>query len=285
MDESSSPIAIVTDSSCDLPMQLIERLNIVVVPLVVQLGTETFLDGDLSAEAFWSKIDRPRRSPKTSQPSAGVFEKVFERLVAKGQQVLCLTLTGRHTGTVAAARLAAERFGEEVRVFDSQSLSLGLGFQVLEAARARQMRCSMQEILDLLRDVRPRVHTLVLLDTLENVRRGGRADAFIAAARQMSRWLDVKPIVNMVAGEVRLVGMARSLGRGIARITSMAGELGALDYLGVMHARNADVAEQLAQQLARRLAFPFEEILVGETGTVVASHAGAGAVGFFAVSS
>ncbi len=283
MEQSSRGIAIVTDSSCDLPARLVERFSIVVIPLAVQLGSESFLDGELSPEAFWRKAAREGTSPQTSQPSIGVFQEVFERLAARGKRVLCLTLTGKHTGTVATARLAAERFGGAVHVFDSHSLSLGLGFQVLEAARASQVGSSMEEILALLRDVRARVHALVVLDTLDNVRRGGRADAFIAVVRRMSRWLDIKPIVNLVEGEVRLMAVARSLRRGIDRIAAMSEDLGPLDYLGVMHARNAKRAEELAEQLASQLRFPRDEILIGETGAVVASHAGTGAVGIFAI--
>jgi DegV family protein with EDD domain len=198
--------------------------------------------------------------------------------------VLCVILTGKHTGTIEAARLAARRFGDAVRVFDSQSLSMGMGFQVLEAARAAERGRSMEELLSLLEDVRSRVHALVVLDTLENVRRGGRAEAFIALITRMSRVLNIKPIINLVEGRVQLVGVARSFRRAVARILAAVEELGPLEHLAVMHARNAGAAERLADRLAERLGFPRDEILVGETGAVVASHAGAGAVGVFVIS-
>lgn len=284
MDRLRETIRLVTDSSCDLPSQVLRRFKIAVVPLMINLGDESYVDGALSAEAFWQKSAEISEAPHTSQPSAGMFEQVFERIVGRGKQVLCVTITGKHTGTVDTARLAARRFGEAVQVFDSHSLSLGLGFQLIEAARASQLGHSMDEMVELLQDVRSRVHAVVALDTLENVRRGGRADAFIAAIGRMSQVLNVKPIVTLVEGRVQLLGVARSFRRAVERIVNTVEELGPLDHLAVMHARNAEVAEILAERLAERLGFPRDEILVGETGAVVASHAGAGAVGIFAVS-
>ena len=284
MARSGRKISLVTDSSCDLPLHLLERFKIVVVPLVVHLGADSYLDGELSTEEFWAKTAEERAAPQTSQPSVGTFEEVFEGLVERGKHVLCVTLTGKHTGTIETARLAARRFGEAVRVFDSHSLSLGLGFQVLNAARASEVGTSMEEILALLEDVRERVHAFAVLDTLENVRRGGRADAFIAIVGRMSNVLNIKPIVNFVEGRVQLLGVARSFRRAVGRALDAVEGLSTVEHLAVMHARNAEVAGDLANRLAERLSFPRSEILVGETGAVLASHVGAGAVGIFAVS-
>jgi DegV family protein with EDD domain len=284
MTGSGEMIRLVTDSSCDLPLHLVERFEIAVVPLVVNLGDESYLDGELSLETFWEKAAGTPGAVQTSQPSAGAFERVFERVLERGKEVLCITLTGEHTGTIETARLAAQRFGEAVRVFDSRSLSLGMGFQVLEAARAIELGRSMEDVLALLKAMQSRVHGLIVLDTLENVRRGGRADSFIAVVDRMSRMLNVKPIVSFVEGRVQLLSVARSFRRGIERVLSMVGGLGPLERLAVMHALNMEVAEALTDRLAERLSFPRDEILVGETGAVVASHAGAGAVGVFAVS-
>ena len=284
MDTLRKTIKLVTDSSCDLPSRILEQFQIAVIPLLIHIGGESYADDELSRESFWQKTAETGSGPQTSQPSVGAFEEVFGRLVERGKQVLCVTLTGKHTGTVETARLAARRFGEAVHVFDSHSLSLGLGFQLLEAARARDVGCSMEEILALLQDVRSRVHALVVLDSLESVRRGGRADAFIAVVSRMSQALNIKPIVNFVEGRVQLLGVARSFRRGLERILANLEELAPLEHVAVMHARNSAAAETLADQLAERLGFPREQIVVGETGAVLASHAGPGAVGVFAVS-
>lgn len=283
-------ISIVTDSSCDLPWQLVDRFRIAVVPLVVHFNDETYLDLDLSPDEFWKKA-ADTASPKTSQPSPGAFEEVFEGLLERGRQVLCITLTGEHSGTAATARLAARRFGDAVHVFDSQSLSLGLGFQVLEAARAVEAGCSMGAVVAWLEEIRSRIQAIVVLDTLESVRRGGRADAFIAAVDRIARVLRIKPIVGFVEGRLQLLGMARSFGRALERVLDMVEEslasgaepLAHLEHLAVAHIRSVRKAEELADRLAERFSFPREKILIREAGAVVGSHAGRGAIGVFAM--
>lgn len=275
-------IRVVTDSSCDLPRRLVERFKIAVVPLIVRFGTEVYQDGELSVGEFWEKGAGPHH-PQTSQPSVGAFEEVFERLVTQGKQVLCLTITGKHSGTFNSARLAAQRFGEAVKVFDSLSLSLGLGIQTLAAAQAARAGRSMQEILALLEDVRGRMRLTILLDTLENLRRGGRADGFIAIADRMARALNIKTIINVVDGELRLLGAARSFRGGLQRVLSLVERLGPLEHLAVVHTRRLETAEEMASRLAERVGFPRERIWVEETGAALASHAGTGVIGVLAV--
>jgi DegV family protein with EDD domain len=275
-------IGIVTDSGCDLPRRLVERFKIAVAPLTVHFGSEVYEDGELSAEEFWHKAAGPCH-PQTSQPSVGQFERLFEGLVAQGKQVLCLTITGKHSGTFNVAHLAAQRFGQAVRVFDSLSLSLGLGVQALTAAQAAQAGCSMDEILATLEEVRARMRLMIVLDTLENLRRGGRADAFIAAVDRMTRALNVKVIINVVEGQLRLLSAARSFQGGLRRVLSLVEGLGPLDHLAVVHTRRQETAEEVADRLVERTGFPRERIWMRETGPALASHAGVGVIGVLAV--
>jgi len=275
-------VRIVTDSSCDLPRRWVERFKIAIVPLIVRFGPEVYKDGELSVEEFWQKAAGPHH-PQTSQPSVGTFEQAFERLVAQGKQVLCLTITGKHSGTFNAAHLAAQRFGEAVKVFDSLSLSLGLGLQALTAAQAAWDERSMQEILALLEDMRARTRLTILLDTLENLRRGGRADGFIAIADRMTRALNIKTIINVVDGQLRLVGAARSFRSGLRRVLDLVERMGPLEHLAVVHTRGQETAEEMVDRLAERIGFPREHIWVRETVAVLASHGGAGVIGVLAV--
>ena len=275
-------IGVVTDSSCDLPQQLVEQFEIEVTPLVVRFGTEVYQDGELSPEEFWAKSTKIC-PPHTSQPSVGTFEETFERLVAQGKQVLCLTITGKHSGTFNAARLAAQRFGEAVQVFDSLSLSLGLGLQALAAAQAARAGRSMQEILAMLEDVRARMRLTIILDTLENLRRGGRADGFIAIADRMARVLNIKITINVVEGQLRLVGAARSFRSALKRVMNQVEQLGPLEHLAVVHTRRQEMAKKVAGRLAERFNFPRERVWVRETGAALASHAGTGVIGVLAV--
>jgi DegV family protein with EDD domain len=275
-------VRIVTDSSCDLPRRMAEHFKIVVAPLVVRFGSEVYEDGELSVEEFWQKATGPYH-PQTSQPSVGTFEQLFERLVAQGKQVLCLTITSKHSGTFNAARLAAQRFGQAVKVFDSLSASLGLGLQALAAAQAAQAGRSMQEILTLLEDMRVRMRFTIVLDTLENLRRGGRADAFIAVVDRMTRALDIKPVINFVQGQLRLLGAARSVQGGLRRVLTVVEQLGALEQLAVIHTRRQEMAEEIADWLAERIGYPRERIWVRETGPVLSAHGGTGIIGVLAL--
>jgi hypothetical protein len=114
-------IRVVTDSSCDLPQEVVEELGIVVVPLVVRVGNEEFLETNLSIDEYWAKVEAARAQglfPQTSQPSIGAFESVFAPLVSGGNEVVCVTITSHHSGTFNSAWAAAQRFGETVGVVE-----------------------------------------------------------------------------------------------------------------------------------------------------------------------
>lgn len=275
-------IHVVTDSGCDLPPEVIEELGIEVVPLNVRFGTEAFDNGTLSTDEFWARAAGPH-PPQTSQPSPGAFARAFERLLAKGGSVLCLTLTSKHSGTFNTARLAGERFGAAVQVFDSLSISMGLGYQVLQAAKAARAGETMERILSRLEELRERMRLFIVLDTLESLRRGGRADGFIAIAERMTRMLNIKAVITMTDGQLRLQGAARSLLGALRRVMGAVEELGPLEALAVVHARNAEMAEKVADELAQRLGFLRERITVRETGPALSTHAGPGVVGVLAV--
>lgn len=275
-------IRVVTDSSCDLPAHVLEEFGIEVVPLTVHFGTEVYSGGVLSLEEFWDKAAGPQY-PSTSQPPVGAYEEVFERIVGQGGRAVCVTLTGKHSGTFNSAQVAAQRFGEAVQIFDSLSLSLGLGWQVVSAAQAARAGHSMREILTMLEELRGRTRLLIVLDTLENLRHGGRAAAFISVVDRMTRVLDIKVITNVVEGQLRLLGAARSFKGALKRVFGAVERMGSLEHLGVVHTRNQSLAEQVAEQLAQRLGFPEERIWLAETGPVLASHAGPGVIGVMAV--
>jgi len=277
-------ITIVTDSGGDLPAQLLQEFDIEVVPLTVHFGAEVYRDGELTVDKFWAKAAGPHH-PQTSQPPVGVYEEVFERLVALGKRVLCVTITGKHSGTFNVAHLAAQRFGEAVTVFDSLSLSLGEGVEALAAAEAARAGRSMSEILALLESLRARIRLLIVLDTLENLRRGGRAAAFIAVADRMARALNIKVIINLEEGQLRLSGAARSFKSALARVLNMVEQMGPLEHLAVVHTRNLHTAQQVVEQLVQRIGFPRERIWLRETEGVLAVHAGPGVIGIMAVPS
>ncbi|MHB1295777.1 MAG: DegV family protein [Anaerolineae bacterium] len=277
-----SCIRIVTDSSADLPAALVRELDITVVPVVVTFGDRVYKDGELSQDAFWRLAEGPGH-PTTSQPSVGAFEEAFQQLVERGYNVLCATLTGRHSGTYAGAWSAAQRFAGRVTVVDSLSLSLGHGWQVIAAARLARQGAGLEPILACMRSIRERTHIVIQLDTLEHLRRGGRAAALMPMVDRFVRFLNLKPLLSVTQGELRLMGVARSYHKGLERIKEEVARLGNLEALAVMHTRRIEVAERLADELAAITQLARERILVGDANSVLACHAGEGLIATIAV--
>ena len=213
----------------------------------------------------------------------GVFQQAFERLVSRGYDVLCLTITGRHSGTFNSAKMAAQPFGDRVVVWDSLSLSWGLGWQAIRAARMAREGATMEEILQALHSLRERSHILILLDTLEHLRRGGRASQLFPIIDRIARALHIKVLLSVEKGELKLFGAVRSFNKGMQRIVREVSRLGPLESLCVMHMRNPEAGEKLAQSLAQATGIPRERIPIGEAGAVLAVHGGKGLVAALAV--
>ena len=272
-------VRIVTDSAADLAADTIARLEITVVPLVVRFGEQVYLDGQLSQDEFWHKTAQGPHHPGTSQPPVGAFEEVFARLVEAGHPVLCPTITSKHSGTFNSAWAAAQRFGERVRVVDTLSLSLGQGFQVVAAAEAAARGLSLDEVAGVVEGVREHTDVLILLDTIEYIRRGGRADGLMPVLGRMTKLLRIKPILRLVDGQLSMHGLVRSYERGLAQIQQEVARLRPVERLGVLHVRYPEGAERTARALAEMLDFPLEEIAVAETGPALSTHGGPHVVG------
>jgi DegV family protein with EDD domain len=276
-------VRVLTDSGADLTAEMAGRLQIGVVPLVVLFGNQVYLDGELSTDEFWEKVDGGELHPGTSQPAMGAFEKAYARLVEAGHQVLCLTITSKHSGTFSTASSAARPFGEKVKVFDSWSLSLGQGFQVLGAARAAMEGLDLEQVAKVVEGIRARTHLYILLDSVEFIRRGGRAALLMPLLTRVTDVLRIRPILNVVEGRLGLHRIARSYERGLANIREEMAQLRPLESLAVVHTRCAETAREMARSLAEALDFPLKEILVTETGPLLSVHAGRGVIGVVAV--
>jgi len=275
-------VKVVTDSCADLPENVARRLGIEIVPVVVTIGHRSFKDTELSHDEFW-RLARGGAHPTTSQPPMGAFQRVFHDLVERGYRVICTTVTSHHSGTFNAAWSAARTFGERVTVLDSLSLSLGQAWQAMEAARLGVQGTTVSTILERVRSVRERTRILIQLDTLEYLRRGGRASKLMPVIDRLVRTLNLKLLLNLVDGELKLLGVARSYRRGIERIKAEIAGLGSLERLAVMHTRRPSVAEKLADELAQLTNLAREAVWVGETGPVISCHGGEGVIAAAAV--
>ncbi len=272
-----APVKIVADSGCDLPQSVLERYGIVIVPLVVQIGDDSFYHGEFDPEVLWRRL--PHEHATTSGPPLGLFRQTFERLVEAGHDVVCITLTSKHSGTFNTAWAAAQEFADRVRVVDSRSISLGMGVQVLAAAIAAQAGRAADEIVRLVEDLRDRTHVRLVLSTLEYVRRGGRLARLMQAVDRMCQVLNIKPILGIVDGELHLMGAARSLKGAIRYIERESSGWRPVEQIAVAHTRLPDLVEEMARRLAEEFQVMRDQILVQEAGPVFAVHAGPGALG------
>ena len=276
----SRKLAIVTDTTCDLPPEEIIRNEITVVPLTVMFGDEVFLDQvDITDEEFFQLlVDPDLPPPMTSQPSPARLESSYRRAAEFGDEILGLFVSGALSGTLGQARAAAERFEDAtVHVFDSRTASLGLGFQVLYAAELGQRGWAPEAVIEEIERIHGRSGILLTLDTVEYVRRSGRlgrARAFVANV------LDLKPILSLDSeGAVVPVDRVRGREALIPRILQLLrqriAERRSRLRIGVIHVMCPDVAEHVMSEMKREFA-PDQAIICPATG-VVAAHTGPGA--------
>jgi len=265
---------VVTDSTCDLPKPLLDRWGITVVPMTIDIGGTALREGvDITLHELYEWMARTRELPKTSQPSPSAFEEAFESLAADGP-VLCLTLSSKLSGTYQAACLARDLTGVDATVFDSLTASLGLGLQVVRACELLGSGHAVDETVAQLARYRDEMKTLVLLNTLENIVKGGRLSRFQGT---ISSALDIRVLLHDVDGEVLLLekvhGHKRLLHRAVERMVARRPDLSDRD-VGITHFNNPDDAEWLVQAIGE--ACHPRGFIVNEMGPAMATYAGEG---------
>jgi DegV family protein with EDD domain len=274
-------IRVVTDSNCDLPREIIEKHGIAVVPMYINIGTKSYLDGiEMSRQEFYEGLADFEDHPMTSVPGLGQFSEVYERLAAGGaSQILSIHIGSSLSAVVNSARLAADELGTiPVTVFDSGNLTLGTGLQAVMAAEAAAEGASMAQIVAMLEDQRERTYCFAALDTLKFLRRSGRLTRFQSSLGSV---LQLKPILKMHNGEVEMERV-RTRTRAVERVVELVEELGPLEELTLVHTHAPDKAEMLRQQT--KDLFPGEGApMSAEVTPVIGAHIGPGAVGFVAI--
>jgi len=272
-------VRIVADSGCDLPRALAEEYQITIIPVFVRFGQEMVPSDHLTNDEFWRRAADSGAPPGTSSPPPGTFLLAFQKLVDAGHDVVCLTLPGKQSGTFNAAWLAAEEFGDRVRVVDTGSFSLGMGLQVLAVAREALAGRSAEFIQRTAESLRARTSIIFVLDTLEWVRRGGRIDLIIPLIDRVARTLRVKPILEMNNGEFRLVGVTRSTHSALQRLEDELRSRLPVEAVAAAYTRGCEVASELANRMATLLGQQEAAIMIAEAGPAFAAHAGPKAMG------
>ena len=269
-------IKIVTDSTCNLTPEQLQRYDIRVAPITIQFGLATYTEGiDISRDLFYAKINDLGIIPSTSQPSPGVFADHYRELAAHRDTILVITITQKHSGTFQSALLAKDMVPEaDVEVFDSATISLGTGYMVLEAARAAQAGLSRERILDRLAEIRSRMSFLLTPATLKYLRMSGRVGGLQAALASL---LDVKPIIELQDGMLAARESVRTRAKAIDRLLDLTEEtLGTTAPLsiGVIHARAPEEGRALLERARAR--FNCQEVLMDDLVASLAVHGGPG---------
>jgi DegV family protein with EDD domain len=272
-------IAIVTDSTCDIPTDLVKKFNIHVIPNIIVMQGKSIEDGKgISRREFYERLPEMDPLPTTSTASSGAYQKLYDTLFKQDiDQIISIHASSKLSGIYNAASAAANDFGARVHVVDSEYVSVGLGFQVLAAAEAAQEGNSTEAILAIITDVRQRVRLVALFDTLEYVRRSGR----ISWARaRVGSLLRIKPFVEVVNGDVRRLGDTRTRRKGIDRLRDILLDLGPLERLAIMHSNAKADAEEFLASLD--ISLSYEPFIVNAT-TVIGTHVGPNGLAFAAV--
>ena len=272
-------IAIVTDSTCDLPQATIDELDIRVVPAILVLEGQSFLDGiELTREEFYDRLPDLPTPPTTSAPSSGMLAKAYESAFNRGaSHVVSLHVASTLSAIVNAAEIATQSFGDRVTVIDSGQLSLGLGFQVMAAAEAAAAGGDLEMVLEAVRQVQRRVQVVAMLDSLEYLRRGGRV-SFIKAS--LGSMLRMRIFVELHDGRINFLEQVRTRGKALARLWEIIVSLGRVERFALLHAAAESDALELMDRLRPDL--PEGTFLVN-VNTVIGTHVGPGAVGFAAL--
>lgn len=271
--------AIVTDSTSDIPTRLLEEYKIFQIPVDLTLENKTYLDGfDLSRNEFYEQLPTLENLPTTAAPSAGRFQKLYEGIFNEGySEIISIHAASALSGIYNAARLAAKEFSESIHVLDSEQISLGLGFQVIEAARGISEKLPLEEILRKVKSIQKRLYVFALLDTFTYIHRSGRVSW---AKARLGSILNIKPIVELRKGEVLNRGLARARSNGLKQLGNFLRNLGPLEQLAVLHTNAAEAGKDFLQRHSPPQ--NMDPLLVNVT-TIIGTHVGPNGIGFAAV--
>lgn len=275
-----SGTAVVTDSTADIPSELIEKYNITVVPLSVIFGNESYKeDGkEITIEQFYQKLKQSKMLPKTAQPSPGDFYETYSRLLKDADNVVSIHISKKMSGTIDSAVMARKKItGRRIEIIDSELVHMPLGFLVLEAARLAQQGKDLSQILESVNQLKLKIKSLFIPNTLEYLKKGGRigrAKSLIASV------LEIKPILTLKFGEVSQFKTTRRWRQAKNElINSMAALIEDPSQLMVSVADSDTWEEGEEMKVKIEEAFRPKQIIRVSFGCVLGTHLGPGALG------
>jgi DegV family protein with EDD domain len=276
MDMVKNSIAVMADSTCDIPEDLIEQYGITIIPELVIWGEETFRDRvDITPQEFYERIEKDPVRPTTTLPSPAEFEKVYKDAISQGaKEIVLFTVSAAMSGTYQAAKQVAERMEVPVHVIDSKGPTMSLGWQVLAAARGLEKGLNLQEMIKAADQVREKLVQIVCLNTLEYLHRGGRIGS---ATKFLGTLLDIKPLVqiNHQTGIVEPCARARTRKKSIEVLIERFFEQIQTEkpmHVAVLHGNAPEEAQAIAERIKKTYA-P-KELLINITGPVLGINTG-----------
>ncbi len=266
------PVKIVTDSLSDLTVELTHGLDITIVPVYVRFGKEVYRDRvEITTEEFYSRLVRSGTLPTTTQPSPGDFLEVYKRLAKETDEILVINLSSKLSGTYESALQGKKMLEGKTRieVIDTQLVIMGMGLIVLEAARRAKKGARLAELVEFVRQAMLRSHSVMSLDTLKYLAKGGR----IGRARGLlGSMLMIKPILTLRDGEVHPMTRVRSRAAGRDYLYKFVAGFKTIDGLAVEHATTPDEAAQLADRLGAL--YPRDKIVMSNVSPVIGTYVG-----------
>jgi DegV family protein with EDD domain len=273
-------VAIVTDSIADIPPEEVDALHITVVPALVTVEGKTYLDGEeLSRDEFYRRMPSLSEPATTAAPSPLAFEKVYRRLISSGvERILSIHVASNLSGMLNTVHQAAQAFGDRIHLFDSKQLSLGQGFQAMEAASAARKDMSFESVLETTRIARGRINFIAMINTLEYLKRSGRINWLRAG---MGDLLRLKLLVRVADGVIERLGMTRTRSKALSQLLSLANSWGPLKRLAVLHSAIPEEAADVADILRHQSSHP---PLVVDVTTALGVHVGPKSIGLVGLS-
>lgn len=269
-----SRIIIVTDSTADLTEQEIQDFNIHVVPLNITIQEEHYLDGEtITKEEFKNKMIASSELPMTAQPSIGRFVELYDELGKDGSQIISIHLMNSISGTVNAARQAADITESTVTVVDSNFTSRSMGIIVREAANAAKEGKSVEEVLEVIESTRQRTKLYLTVLNLDNLIKGGRISRVMGA---FSNLLNIKLFLEVINGKIEIVQKGRGLKSLQKKYDEVFEEMKAcpngIQEIGIMHAGLNEFNQSQIDTL--RELFPEAKLTIVMTSPIIMSHTG-----------
>lgn len=273
-------VKLLVDSTCDLPLEYLQKNNVELIPLLVTFNEDEYLDlVEINTKQLYQKVEDLNVLPKTASRSIGSFMETYEKIFNEGyDQVVFICISEKFSGTIQNARLAAADYEGKVFIHDSANLSTGIGLQVIKAVNWVKEGKSGEEVLELLKELAPRVRSQFAVESLDYLYKGGRCSQ---TSYFFGKGLKIKPIIKVVDGGMivykKPIGkMVNALNKLLEIIKDDAGNLD-LETIMITHSLAEASKEYLFEKLKEIV--PEKSIMITDAGCVISSHCGKGTIG------